>query len=147
MIPLEWAVAIAIAILGCTTTGLHGPGSSLPRCSRRWAVASAQPLVATCPPRRRGTQNSSGRAGRSCGNPGTTLTDYVRMFPSPCARDHRSGKGRKPNGHTPQLCEVLGGLINPTWLELLMGFPEGWTGSALLETPKFRAWRQLHSES
>lgn len=33
------------------------------------------------------------------------------------------------------------------WAELLMGFPEGWTGSELLATPKFQAWRQLHSES
>ncbi len=90
--------------------------------------------------------NSSGRLGRAKkANPGTTLTDYVRMFPSPCARDHRPGKGRKPNGHTPQLCEVLGGLINPTWAELLMGFPEGWTASEPLATPKFLRWRQLHS--
>ena len=43
------------------------------------------------------------------------------MFPTPAARDHKSGKGRKENGHTPQLPEVVGGQLNPTWVEWLMG--------------------------
>lgn len=71
---------------------------------------------------RRATAPQTGRS-----EPGTTLTDYVRMFPTPCARDHRSGKGRKANGHAPQLPEVLGGLVNPTFAEWLMGLPLGWT--------------------
>lgn len=49
------------------------------------------------------------------------------MFPSPAARDWKSGLGRKDNGHTPQLPEVVGGQLNPTWVEWLMGFPAGWT--------------------
>ena len=54
------------------------------------------------------------------------LATAVR-FPSPASRDWRSGKGRSENGHTPQLPEQVGGQLNPTWVELLMGFPKGWT--------------------
>jgi len=48
-------------------------------------------------------------------------------FASPAARDFRSGRGRSENGHTPQLPEQVGGQLNPTWVERLMGFPDGWT--------------------
>lgn len=58
---------------------------------------------------------------------GNTLTDAVTLWPSPAARDSRSGLGRQPNGHTPQLAETVGGRLNPTWVEWLMGFPTGWT--------------------
>lgn len=57
------------------------------------------------------------------------------MFPSPAARDWRSGKGRKDNGHTPQLPEVIGGQLNPPWVEFLMGFPIGHTELKPSETP------------
>ena len=49
------------------------------------------------------------------------------LSPTPTARDGRSGKGRAENGHTPQLCERVEGLLNPSWVELLMGFPRDWT--------------------
>ncbi len=44
-------------------------------------------------------------------------------WPSPAARDWRSGKGRTENGHTPQLPEVVGGQLNPMWVAWLMGWP------------------------
>jgi len=56
-----------------------------------------------------------------------SLRDQVKMYPAPAARDHRSGKGRKDNGHTPQLPEVIGGQLSPEWVEWLMGFPTGAT--------------------
>jgi hypothetical protein len=55
------------------------------------------------------------------------LVDQVRMLPSPAARDYRSGKGRQDNGHTPQLPEVMGGQLNPEFVEWLLGYPRGWT--------------------
>jgi len=47
---------------------------------------------------------------------------------SPAARDHRSGSGTGTDrGHAPQLPEQMGGKLSPAWVELLMGFPMGWT--------------------
>lgn len=68
-------------------------------------------------------------------------------FPSPAARDWRSGKGRTENGHTPQLPEVVGGQLNPDWVEWLMGWPIGWTASAPLVTARFREWLRQHGGS
>jgi len=50
----------------------------------------------------------------------------TEILPTPNARDWKSGKGRKPNEHSPQLPEVMGGQLNPEFVRLLMGFPEGW---------------------
>ena len=38
------------------------------------------------------------------------------------------------------------GRVNPTWAEWLMGFPEGWSDCAPLETHKFHEWQRAHSE-
>lgn len=47
-----------------------------------------------------------------------------KTWPTPTARDWRgsgwSGPGRP-------LSETVGGSLNPTWVEWLMGFPAGWT--------------------
>ena len=62
---------------------------------------------------------------------GEPLGHAVR-WPTPCARDYKSGTGcteatqDKRNG-TAQLPEVVGGCLNPAWVELLMGLPVGWT--------------------
>jgi hypothetical protein len=57
-------------------------------------------------------------------------TAVNRQWPTPLARDSRSLKGaqRSPNaqGAEPLVVQV-GGALNPTWVEWLMGFPEGWT--------------------
>jgi len=66
------------------------------------------------------------RANRD-GSGGDDLATAVARFPTPNARDWRSGKGRQDNGHSPQLPETIGGQLNPTWVEWLMGFPLGWT--------------------
>lgn len=62
------------------------------------------------------------------GSGGDDLATAVgRMLQTPAARDIRSGAGQQDNGHTPQLPEVMGGQLNPDWVEWLMGFPVGWT--------------------
>jgi hypothetical protein len=129
---------------------------------------------------------------------GTTLTDAIRLWPTPQARDHRTGQASR-NGrvHSPatlndrvamwptpsatdhkgssapgqrrgQLAEAVrwpsprasdagtdrgssagwglrsevGGLLNPTWVEWLMGFPLGWTALEPSETPSSRRLRR-----
>ena len=64
-------------------------------------------------------------------NSGVTLCDYVAIWPTPTARDYRSGKGKtqKERGRTagPSLPEVVGGQLSPSFVEWLMGFPRNFT--------------------
>ena len=78
---------------------------------------------------------------------GTSLAQQVKTpqaFPTPNASPWRSGKGRQENGHAPQLPEVIGGQLNPTWVEWLMGWPLGWTDLRPLATDRFRQWCEQH---
>jgi hypothetical protein len=61
----------------------------------------------------------------------------VTGWPTASARDWRSGKaspGTMERNSRP-LSEQIGGQLNPTWVEWLMGFPLGWTDCELLEMP------------
>lgn len=67
--------------------------------------------------------------------PGTTLVDATRTWPTPTCRDHKDGdtgnQNVPTNGHLGRAAnrdpESLGGLLNPSWVEMLMGLPIGWT--------------------
>ena len=105
------------------------------------AIGGGASLTHKIPTPTVGDAKSSGsrNTASSAAHPGVTLTDFVRQdggtgrLPSPAARDWRSGKGRKPNGHTPQLVERIEAdaaptmRLNPDWVERLMGWPDGWT--------------------
>ena len=73
---------------------------------------------------------------------GDDLTSAVRMWASPAARDYRSGRGRSPNGHAPQLPEQVNGQLNPTWVEWLMGLPTRWTVASGLSRSATRLSRK-----
>ncbi len=86
------------------------------------------------------------KAARGAG--GDDLSTVVKRWPTPAARDWRSdsspmtdeelyGKKGKP------LPRAVGGQLNPTWVEWLMGFPRYWTVlEAYPPSPRFRAKRQ-----
>jgi hypothetical protein len=63
---------------------------------------------------------------------GVTLTDYARqMLPTPKARDWKCATGNEDR-ESPDLNVVAKqtqapGQLNPDWVELLMGWPSGWT--------------------
>ena len=65
-----------------------------------------------------------------------------KMIPTPGASDYRSGKGYSHEGkkQTPQLRHLIGGCLNPEWIEWLMGWPIGWTALEPLATDRFQEW-------
>ena len=64
----------------------------------------------------------------------------MRMLPTPKNRDFKSGTGAtiRPD-HAPPLTDVIGGTLNPPWVEWLMGFPIGWTDCDVSGTPWSRS--------
>jgi hypothetical protein len=73
------------------------------------------------------------------------------LWPTPCARDYRgvfrTERGiqrRQESRRGIPLNEAVGGLLNPEWVEWLMGWPIGWTALSPLETDKYREWLQQH---
>lgn len=60
-----------------------------------------------------------------------------RMFATPCARDYRTGQRKRYENpaRANNINDQIGGQLNPTWVEWLMGFPIGWTDLNASETP------------
>jgi hypothetical protein len=50
----------------------------------------------------------------------------ARLWPTPTARDWKSGS-KGTQGNARPLSEEVGGSLNPTWVEWLMGLPTRWT--------------------
>jgi len=72
---------------------------------------------------------------------GKNLQNAVASWPTPMARDHKDGDATAnvpTNGHlgraAPRDPTSHPGQLNPDWLEMLMGFPIGWTASELSGT-------------
>ena len=70
------------------------------------------------------------------GQGGPDLATYIESFPTPIASDwkNRGCKDARQNRQC-QLQTTVGGQLNPTWVEWLMGFPIGWTNLDASETP------------
>ena len=77
------------------------------------------------------------------------LAQAVKHWPTPIAH---AGSNRRTKP-TPaqaagkagmQLADQVGGSLNPTWVEWLMGWPLGWTDLKPLETDRFQRWLELH---
>lgn len=77
------------------------------------------------------------------GDPRRPSYQEAKMFPAPANRDYRSpnakpysarGGGKKGE----QLPNVIGGQLNPTWVEWLMGYPRGWTALKASAMPSSR---------
>jgi hypothetical protein len=103
-----------------------------------------------------GDARASGSRNTATSNahPGVSLTDAVRqdggtgrMWPTPASRDYRypnaspySARSGGTKGE--QLPNAVGGALNPTWIEWLMGFPLGWTDLGPSATPSSRKSRK-----
>jgi len=69
------------------------------------------------------------------------------MLPTPTARDWRSGKASDATmaRNARPLSEHVGGLLNPTWVEWLMGWPLKWTAVEPMEAGTMDDWRGTSS--
>jgi hypothetical protein len=80
------------------------------------------------------------------------LESIVKMYPTPTCQDAKNNGGpsqyrRTSNGKPRdlQLNAEIGGALNPTWVEWLMGVPLGWSDLKPLVTRKYRYALQRHS--
>lgn len=65
------------------------------------------------------------------------------LFPTPQSRDYKGapGKGcRERGGHQSSLPAEVGGQLNPTWVELLMGWPENWSCIDPISHVRYSQW-------
>jgi hypothetical protein len=71
-------------------------------------------------------------------------------LPTPNATDYKGPSTRSAGKERPMCDDDLptrvGGQLNPTWVEWLMGWPQGWTDLRPLETGKFHNARQKHGD-
>jgi hypothetical protein len=88
---------------------------------------------------RRSRTKARVRNGNGFGMP---LSIAVQLWPTPSARDWRSGRASAATHarNSRPLNEVIAleggsGLLNPTWVEWLMGFPCGWSDCEPSATP------------
>lgn len=90
---------------------------------------------------------SSGRTGKkrhsleSMARTGNWPTPTVRdsaESPLPPRRKTTKDSGKCMGGQKPPLLNVIGGKLNPPWVEWLMGVPLGWTGLRLWAMEWFR---------
>jgi hypothetical protein len=81
------------------------------------------------------------------------LPNFIKMFLTPKATDTGMGEDSesfvKRNGDRSMDCfqslpSQVGGQLNPTWVEWLMGWPLGWTDLKPLETGKSQLWLHSH---
>ncbi len=69
------------------------------------------------------------------------------MYPTPLVTDAKNNGGPgQQRRHSPQLGAIVGGALNPAWVEWLMGWPLGWTDLKHSATARFRSWLRQHSK-
>jgi hypothetical protein len=86
-----------------------------------------------------GNYNRKGLSQKS----GDGLATYVQKFPTPTVNVAKNaGSKSQRDRNSPPLDAVVGGKLNPPWVEWLMGIPEGWTSLKPLAMPKYRKWQQ-----
>jgi hypothetical protein len=97
----------------------------------------ADAVMGDCPPRKAASEPNQGMHA-------VGLRDWIR-WPTATSRDWKD-TGENTNyekiAEKSRLAGVVGGQLNPTWVEWLMGFPPGWTDLGDSATPSSRRSRK-----
>lgn len=86
-------------------------------------------------------------------NPGLAMIIKRResqreTFPTPTVNDSKNNNPpSQALRNTPPLNVVVGGIMNPAWVEWLMGWPLGWTDLHASATDRFRQWCASHGDA
>lgn len=72
------------------------------------------------------------------------LETYVRLWPTPRVSDANGHQIQPGKQGGPGLNRLLGGKLNPRWVEWLMDMPEGWTSLKPLEMHRWQVWLGQH---
>ena len=114
---------------GCGKLGSRAPEKAAKAGLKLTEFAKLWPTPTVC-----GNYNRKGASATS----GDGLATAVLKCATPTARDWRSGKASEAtmDRNSRPLSEQIGGLLNPTWVEWLMGWPIGWTDLRPSETGK-----------
>jgi len=92
------------------------------------------------------TTNTTGLDGGS--NSRKALKKRQQSYPTPTVDDSKNnGNNARKNGPYSSLNGMIGGPLNPVFVEWLMGWPIGWTDLKPLEMDKFQRWLDLHGMS
>jgi hypothetical protein len=121
------------------------PRSGMTRSGMLWARQTLVPRTSEtesglwASPNARDWKDSGASQGkRKSPNLGTQV-----HWPTPTVHGNYNRKGAsKTSGDG--LATLVGGKLNPTWVEWLMGWPLGWTDLKPLEMDKFQQWQQQH---
>jgi hypothetical protein len=122
--------------------------------ARDWRSESCTPEYQETRNQETRNQETRNQETRNQETRGKTLPWVVQnMWPTPRASDAEKGPRTAEGaakevarGHGPDLPAVAGGSLNPTWVEWLMGFPEGWTVLDPSEMPSSRRSRKPSGE-
>jgi hypothetical protein len=89
---------------------------------------------------------------KNSASPSTYRRNSPQLAAVVTAMEFATPRASDANGHQIQpgkqgglgLNQQLGGLLNPTWVDWLMGYPIGWSALEPMATGKFRSWQQQH---
>lgn len=68
------------------------------------------------------------------------LEAAVRLFPTPQTHNAQGAPGQTRDDRLNDLCTTVAGMLNPDWVEWLMGWPIGWTTLAPLPPAAVADW-------
>lgn len=141
---------------GSTKPGLlakYDPDTHTLRTAQRSLIEDSMSSSVTLP--RWGTLQDGAVYQAATAGPFTSVTDFGYSLPTIVKAEHKGTSTKRYKGSPHfrgakmceglRICETDPAYLNPSFAEIVMGWPLGWTELAPLETGRFQEWQQQHS--